>query len=173
MITKNNKKKKILILITVILVTIITVFTIYVCDYYRVSDEMYEAIELLDTSLVERYEDSDQITYSVDSPIANIVFIPGGKIEADSYEYLAINLAMQKYDVTIYKPIFRLAIFTPNHAKRFLSEDLDNIVIGHSLGGVVASMMSEANDLVNKIVILGSYSIADITDKEVLLITAE
>jgi len=170
---KKNILKKVLIIISVIVIVLFGALLIYASDYLRTEEAMYDQIESLNITEVTRYEDSDEISFTVSNPENNIVFIPGGKVEPSSYEYLAISLANAGNNVTIYKPFLKLAIFTPNYAKRFLDEDLTNIVIGHSLGGVVGSMLSSGNDLVSKVILMGSYPIKDITDKEVLVITAE
>jgi pimeloyl-ACP methyl ester carboxylesterase len=134
---------------------------------------MYDEIERLDQTGIEVLDDFDQISYLVEQPKKNIVIVPGGKVEPDAYRYLAFRLAQAGYDVTIVKTVFDLAILTPNYGERFLRDDLENVVIGHSLGGTVASLFSAGNDLVGEIVFLASYPIADVTDKRALVITGE
>lgn len=170
---KRKTLKRILLIVIIIVVVLFGALLIYASDYLHTEEAMYEQIDTLDTTDVTRYEDGDEISFTVSNPENNIVFIPGGKVEVNSYEYLAISLALAGNNVTISKAFLNLAIFTPNYAKRFLDDDLNNIVIGHSLGGVVAAMLSSGNDKVSQVIILGSYSTADISDKEVLLITAE
>lgn len=162
-----------LISIAIIFVLLIAGVAIYSTTSYESLDSMDLAIEELDISSIERYEDFDEISYNVSNPLKQIVLIPGGLVEPDSYEYLAVKLALAGYNVTISKALFNLAIFMPNYANKFLSEDLDNIVVGHSLGGVVGGMLSSDNELVNQVVLMGSYPIRDLKDKEVLYITAE
>lgn len=146
---------------------------IYVSGSYKPLSDMQDQIDTLDLSSVEIYRDFDEIKFTVDNPIKNILFMPGGLVEPESYEYLAVHLALAGYNITIFKPFFNLAIFTPNYAKRFLSDELDNIVIGHSLGGVVGSMLASGNDKISSVLLMGSYPINDIIDKRVLFITAE
>lgn len=165
--------KRIALAILAVIVIFFVALTIYASNPYQPLDEMSEAIEQLDTTTLERYEDFDEIRYRVESPKKQILFMPGGLVKPQSYEYLAIQLALSGYDVTIFKPFFHLAILTPNYAKRFLSQELDNVVIGHSLGGVVSSIISSDNDLVSTVILLGSYPIKTLMDKDVLFITAE
>lgn len=146
---------------------------IYSRNPYTALPEMNEAMDALDTSVVTTYEDRDEIRYTVENPLKNIVFIPGGLVTPDSYSFLAISIANVGYNVTISKAPFYLAILAPNYAKRFLDADLDNVIIGHSLGGVVGSMIASGNDLVSTVILMGSYPIKDISDKETLLIIAE
>lgn len=160
------------ILFSLFLVMIIGLF-IYTRDSYQPLDEMYEEIEALNTDHIQRVNDFDQISFFVDQPKKNIIIIPGGKVNPESYSYLAIMLALEGYDVTIVKTVFNLAILTPNYGARFLREDIENVVIGHSLGGTVASMFSSGLDEVTDIIFLAGYPIADVSDKRVLIITAQ
>jgi hypothetical protein len=147
--------------------------TIYSSTAYEASPDMYDAMETYTNVSVERYEDRDQISFYSTLPRKNVVIIPGGLVEADAYEYLALRIALMGYDVTIWKTPFHLAILAPNYAKRFLSDDMDNIIIGHSLGGTVASMIASKDDRVNGLVLLGSYPIRDVSSIEVMVITGE
>ncbi len=165
--------KRILIGILVVILILVVGLFVYSSNSYQALDDMVNQIALNESSDVTRFEDSDEITFTVSNPLKQIVFIPGGLVEPDSYEYLAYMLAKNGYNVTIAKAFFNLAILTPNYSKRFLSDELDNIIIGHSLGGVVGSMVASNNDLVDQVILLGSYPIRDLTDKDVLIITAE
>jgi hypothetical protein len=164
--------KKIVLGIAAIFVVVFVGLWIYSMDSYQPLDAMYETIEQMKTSYV-RTEDIDEISFAVESPIMQVLIIPGGKVKPESYEYLAISLAINGYNVTIAKPLFNLAILTPNYFNRFLSNRLDNVVVGHSLGGTVGSMMSHSNDLVSHVIFLASYPISDVKDKEALVITAD
>ena len=165
--------KYILILtLTLFLVVVIGLF-IYTSDSYDAQKSMNEEIELYDLSLLTVFEDFDQISYYVDDPNKNIVFIPGGKVNPESYRYLAVKLALTGYDVTIVKPLFNLAILTPNYSKRFLSNEKENVVVGHSLGGTVASLVATNHKNISEIVFLASYPIRDVSSQQVLMITAE
>jgi len=134
---------------------------------------MDEEIARLDVSSVTTTEDMWAIEYRVSDPVKHIVFVPGGLVEPDSYSFLALSLALEGYSVTVVKPAFNLAILMPNQAARYLSDAYDNIIIGHSLGGVVASMVASKHDNISSVILLGSYPIKDISSKDVLLITAE
>lgn len=165
--------KRILIgLLSLILVLFISL-TIYARNPYQPLAEMDTAIATLDTSSITIDDGSRYISYEVNNPIANILFIPGGLVDPHSYDNLVINLALNGYDVRVFKPFYDLAILTPNYASRFLSDDLDNIIMGHSLGGVVASMIASGNDKISTIIMMGSYPIKDISDKKSMIITAQ
>jgi pimeloyl-ACP methyl ester carboxylesterase len=156
--------------------TVLVAFIVLVGFYlnsYKALEEQTEAMETLGLEGVEIHEDIDEIRFIVTNPKKNIVFLPGGLVEPDAYSYLALGLAKEGYNVTIAKSMFNLAIFTPNRSSRFLSEELDNVVMGHSLGGVTSSLMVSNNDLVDEMIFLASYPISDVTDKEVYFILAE
>ncbi len=156
-----------------LLVVMILVLFIYTKDSYEPLDEMMEEVALLDLGELEKIDDFDQISYFVNEPKKNIVILPGGKVKPQSYEYLAVQLALSGYDVTIVKTMFNLAILTPKYGARFIKDDIENVVIGHSLGGTVASMFSEGDDRISDLVFLASYPIIDVSDKNVLMITGE
>lgn len=141
-------------------------------DSYEPLDDMKQTINNM-VSPYERIEDFDEISYSVIQPSKHILIIPGGKVEPESYEYIAALLAINGFSVTIAKPLFNLAILTPNYFDKFLSNTLDNVVIGHSLGGTVGSMIGSSNARVTHLVFLASYPIKDVSKKEVLVITSE
>ena len=164
--------KKIILVIAAIFVVLFAGLWIYSMDSYKPMDEMNQTIENM-SSPYERLEDFDEINYKVNQPTKHVLIIPGGKVEPESYEYLAVLLAINGYEVTIAKPLFNLAILTPNYFNKFLSETLDNVVIGHSLGGTVGSLISSSNAQVSYVVLLASYPIQDVSDKQVLVITAE
>ncbi len=169
----NKILKRILIGISTVILVLFITLAIYSRNPYTALEEMDDAIVLLDNSTVTYYEDRDEIRYSVDNPLKNIVFIPGGLVTPDSYKYLAVSLAIEGYEVVIAKAPFNLAILNPFIGKKFLSDDLDNVIIGHSLGGVTASSVFSGNDTVDMMVFLGSYPIKDVSDMDTLFITAE
>ena len=156
-----------------LLVVMILVLFIYTKDSYEPLDEMMEEVALLDLKELEKIDDFDQISYFVNEPKKNIVILPGGKVKPQSYEYLAVQLALSGYDVTIVKTMFNLAILTPKYGARFIKDDIENVVIGHSLGGTVASMFSEGDDRISDLVFLASYPITDVSDKNVLMMIGE
>ena len=165
--------RRILIGIIAIIVILFIALFIYSRNPYTALEEMDDAIALVDDSNITYYEDRDEIRYSVDNPIKNIIFIPGGLVTPDSYKYLAISLAAEGYEVVIAKAPFNLAILNPSIGKEFLSDTIDNVIIGHSLGGVTASSVFSGNDSVEAMIFLGSYPIKDVKDMDVLYLNAE
>jgi hypothetical protein len=161
-----------IVTLSLVLLMVLGLF-IYTRDSYKPLKAMYDEIELLDLEGIEVIHDFDQISYVVEQPLKNIVIVPGGKVKPESYQYLAVKLALSGYDVTIVKTLFNLAILTPNYGARFLKDGIDNVVIGHSLGGTVGSMFSSNDGRVTEMVFLASYPISNVSDKKVLIITGE
>lgn len=170
---KMKNRVKLLLGFLSVLVVFTIALLIYSSNPYEALDEMSVQIDLLDTNGITVYEDNDELSLTVENPLNNIIFIPGGLVEPDSYEYLAYLLAQAGNNVTIVKPLLNLAILIPNAAAKFIDEDLNNIVIGHSLGGIVASNVASENEEITQLIVLGSYAYSDVTDKEVLIISAE
>ena len=79
--------RRILIGIIAIIVILFIALFIYSRNPYTALEEMDDAIALVDDSNITYYEDRDEIRYSVDNPIKNIIFIPGGIVTTDSYKY--------------------------------------------------------------------------------------
>jgi len=161
-----------IVIVSLVLLLVLGLF-IYTRDSYGPLEAMTAEINTLDLDDIEMIDDFDQISYFVDQPKKNIVIVPGGKVKPESYQYVAIKLALSGYDVTIVKTLFNLAIITPNYGARFLKDGIDNVVIGHSLGGTVASMFSHNDDRVSDIIFLASYPISDVSNKNVLILTGE
>ncbi len=156
----------------IILISIITL-SVFAWNASKPLDEMYDAIDALDTSSITVSEAFDSHKFVVNNPKAQIIIIPGGLVTSESYLFLAYSLAMEGYNVTVSKALFHLAILTPNYPSRFLSDTLPNIIIGHSLGGTVGGFITSSNNKVDHLILLASYTTVPITDASVLLITAE
>ena len=162
---------RVLKIIAFLIVALIGLLIVYSINPYKASDDMKDYI--VEDSNVDYYEDFNQITYEHEDAIANIIIIPGGKVKAEAYKYMASRLAQMHYKVTIYKPLLNLSILTGKSADQFIDPNMENIIIGHSLGGVTASMIASDNTNIDYLILLGSYSTVDISSVSVLLITAE
>jgi len=156
-----------------LIILLFIALAIYSSTSYKPLQGMNDAVNTIDYSDVTVTETKDHIFFTSGFATKHILFIPGGLVEPHSYDYLMYTLALSGYDITVFKPFFNLAILTPNYAKKFLSDDQENIIMGHSLGGVVASMIASGNDDITTVILMGSYPIRDISDKDTLIITAE
>jgi len=166
--------KRILAGILITLLILMGAMIIFSQNPYQAEPEMYDYRVVDEAVISQVVEDGSSITYiPVGSYTTNIVFIPGGKVVPEAYTYLATELANEGYKVTVIKPLLNLAILSPNQAAKYLEADKVNVVIGHSLGGVVASMVTEKNDEVDMLIMMGSYNIKPITSAKTLTIRAE
>ena len=164
-----KSKRRILIwTISVMLTIAITVggCAIYVSDYYR-ADSV--AIESFTASHSVRANESSGgfIVFEPIDPNAGFIFYPGGKVEYTAYIPLMSALA-EKGVLCILIPMpFNLAVLDMNAAKGMTDKypEIDNWYIGgHSLGGsMAASFVADNSDDFDGLILLGSYSTAEVT----------
>lgn len=164
-----KSKRRILIwTISVMLTIAITVggCAIYVSDYYR-ADSI--AIESFTASHSVRANESSGgfIVFEPIDPDAGFIFYPGGKVEYTAYIPLMSALA-EKGVLCILIPMpFNLAVLDINAAKGMTNKypEVDNWYIGgHSLGGsMAASFVADNSDDFDGLILLGSYSTAEVT----------
>lgn len=138
----------------------------YVRNPYAPNDDLEAHLRYL------AYEETnDAFLFGDEDAPVNIIILPGGLVTSEAYLYLASELYLKGYQVTIVKPPLYLSILAPNQAKAYLEDDMKNVIIGHSLGGTVGSMVAY-DEAIDYLVLLGSYSTKDITSTNVLTITA-
>lgn len=164
--------KRTIFLLLSVFVLLFSILFIYSRGYYKGSNDMYDAVDVILSDEVNVITSFDHVYYDIENPKKHVLIIPGGKVDASGYHYMAYQLAINGYEVTVFKSFFKLAILTPQYPKRFLSDDFDNVVIGHSLGGTVGSMFSSGDARITDMIFLASYPIKDVSDKHVMVITA-
>ncbi|KAF2956906.1 alpha/beta fold hydrolase [Marinitoga sp. 38H-ov] len=89
-----------------------------------------------------------------------IIFYPGGLVSPEAYAPLCFNLSKEGYDVFLIKMPLNLAVFNINAAKKIIDKvNYKNwLIIGHSLGGAMASKFIYDNpDLISGLILLASY----------------
>ena len=162
------KKKRMHIVLLVLVCTVIICgvsFGLYVGGYYRagenakaalVSDELVTVSQLEDGSYVFAPEDTEH----------GLIFYPGGKVEYTAYAPLMREYAEQGILCVLVEMPFHLAVLDMNAADDVLDEieGIENWVIGgHSLGGsMAASYVAKNPDVFEGILLLASYSTADL-----------
>lgn len=159
--------KRVIMSIVLIVIGVFSFLVIYSMSSYYPEPEM--STYLVEINGLDRLESNGAIVYEVESYDTHIILIPGGKVYPTAYEYLAYNLAKEGYKVTLIKTPFQLAIVNPYQANKYYEEGKNNILIGHSLGGVVASM-NASKKAYDTLFILGSYPIADVKDTQTVLL---
>ena len=106
--------------------------------------------------------EEDRRMYFFDGPGSGtaVIFYPGGKVEETAYAPLMHRLAEQGTDCFLLKLPFRMAVFAPDAPDDIIEKyDYDSwYLMGHSLGGIVASEYNAKNSGdTDGVILLASY----------------
>ena len=169
-IKKNLLKKKrkwLPVIITgFVFVLIFTVAVIYINDYYeadyiKIQGNKHENIETI------KVDDGFTAYAPQGEAKAGLIFYPGAKVEYTAYQPLLEECAEQGILCIVVEMPCNLAFFGINKALRVveLYPEIENWYIGgHSLGGTMAaSCASIHSEIFKGVVLLGSYSTANIS----------
>ncbi len=164
-----TKKKSFKVIVSFLIVTalLFSAFFIYTGDYYRAD---YESVEVFATASPVTVEtiDNNTMIFSAPDSKAGFIFYPGGKVEHTAYIPLMKACASKGITCILVKMPFNLAVFDVNAADGLKAHcpDIQNWYIGgHSLGGsMAASHLSENPENYKGLILLGSYSTADVSD---------
>lgn len=164
---KKNKYFKYIVIIGIVLLFSFVFCVIYVNDYYHADMEaisVFKSDDLVSKEII----DDNIIVYSVDDSTTGFIFYPGGKVEYTSYEPLMISLAKEGITCVLIEMPFNLAVFNINAADGIQEQfpEINNWYIGgHSLGGSMAAVYLKDNiTSFNGLILLASYSTADLSD---------
>ena len=167
---RHNKRKKRIIIVTVIVAVLIFACGIYLCDYYHADEEAVEAY-LPQTALQMHVAENNNIIYEPEEATSGFIFYPGGKVEHTAYIPLMKALASEGILSVLVEMPFRLAVFDMDAAKGIQEQypQIQNWYIGgHSLGGsMTASYLEKCEETYEGLILLGSYSTADLSDKDI------
>lgn len=160
---------KILIVITAVIIAIVIACGAYLSDYYHADTEAVEAFASTSTVQMQQDDAGNYIFMPEDSE-AGMIFYPGGKVECEAYIPLMQELADEEVLGILVEMPFNLAVFDMNAAEG-IQESYPEIekwyIGGHSLGGsMAASYLSEDGDAFDGLILLGSYSTADLSASE-------
>ena len=166
----NKRKQKAFIAVTsavLILVIIVVACAIYLGDYYHADMEAVETFAVADTVEMQTLDDNT-LVFSPDSATMGFIFYPGGKVEYTAYIPLMKALASEGIFCALVEMPFNLAVLDVNAADG-IQEQYPQIeswyIGGHSLGGsMAASYLSGNLDSFDGLILLGSYSTADLSD---------
>ncbi|MBR2340800.1 MAG: alpha/beta hydrolase [Clostridia bacterium] len=167
----DKLKRKIFIITTSVvlaLAIIVGACAIYLGDYYRADNQAIGAFLPQGTTWQE--EPSGRIVFEAEGATKGFIFYPGGKVEHTAYVPLMQACAEQGILCVLVKMPFNLAVFDVNAADGIQAEypEIEDWYIGgHSLGGSMAAsyLADNVNDY-EGLVLLGSYSTADLSDTE-------
>ena len=168
-----NKRKRRIIIWLVSVIAIIAVITgggaIYVNDYYHADPKAITTFATSNTIFTETL-DERTVVYAPEKAKAGFIFYPGGKVEYTAYEPLMKVCADKGILCVLIEMPFNLAVLDMNAAEgiRVKYPEIENWYIGgHSLGGsMAASYLSKNVDEFEGLILLGSYSTADLSDTD-------
>ena len=167
----DKRKRKIFIIVTSIVLVIaffVGACAIYLGDYYRADNEAIGAF--LPQGSAWKEEPNGNIVFEPDGAMTGLIFYPGGKVEHSAYISLMQACAEKGILCIIVEMPFNLAVFDINAADGIQKEypQIENWYIGgHSLGGsMTASYLEKHTDEYEGLILLGSYSTADLSDDE-------
>ncbi len=173
---KHKKRTIILISIAMLSLLLILGCSIYVNDYYHADETALAALTTASASdgvTVEITE--EQIVFTPEHPSAGFIFYPGGKVEFSAYAPLLRQLAGHDILCIITEMPFHLAVLDINAAEGIPEQypDIEDWYIGgHSLGGsMAASYVAEHTDSYEGLVLLASYSTADLSKSDLEVIS--
>lgn len=165
MAKRKNRVKKIIIIVAVLVAVLVAGFYIYTLDYYR-ADENVAAEYTTDEYKFEAVKNA-YIFYPDVEQDKNIglIFYPGGKVESISYAPLLHKISQYGITCILLEMPFNLAVFDINAADKVYDAlpQIDQwFLMGHSLGGAMASSYVESNYAkLDGLILLGAYPIND------------
>lgn len=163
--------KRFLILFIIFIITLASVFFIYVSDYYKAEDVAIEVMQ--DSKRIK--VDSNLTILSPTIPSENaLIFYPGAKVENTAYLPILQKLTQRGITCILVKMPFNMAIFDVDAANEVF-ERLPKIknwyIGGHSMGGAMASKFAaEHKEKVKGVILLGAYIYGDYSPKDTLTI---
>lgn len=169
--TAKTKRKFLIIISSVVAAAALLVgaCAIYLCDYYR-ADEGAIAVFAPEESISVSTLDNGNVVFEPQDATAGFIFYPGGKVEHNAYQPLMAALAREGVLCVLVKMPFNLAVFDINAAdgiREQYPEIEDWYIGGHSLGGsMAASYLADNTHEYEGLILLGSYSTADLSDTE-------
>ena len=163
----------ILTTVAVFFVILVAACGIYIGDYYHALPEA-AAVAVSDDIAVTSCDNGDMV-FSPTSPVAGLIFYPGGKVEHTAYVPLMVACAERDILCVLTKMPCRLAVLDINAAEgiRESYPEIDVWYIGgHSLGGSMAASYLESHpDDFAGLILLASYSAADLSSANLTVLS--
>lgn len=154
-------KKRILIVISVLILVLTTGSLIYLNDTYPPTNQTLEPNLTLENK-------ENIIIQNNQTHTKAIVLYPGGKVDPLAYQTFMAQFAQEDFLVIIAKMPFNLAVFNPNKIDSIIKDNpqiKDWYVVGHSLGGAMAANhLAKHPDEIKGIYLLASYPTKNLKD---------
>ena len=170
---KNKRRKRIITLI-LILSIMVGACAIYLSDYYHADRDEIVVFSSMNNITAKTLED-DTIIYEPEDATAGFIFYPGGKVEYTAYTPLMQACASEGILCALVEMPFNLAVLDVNAAdgiQEMYPEIEEWYIGGHSLGGsMAASYLADYADAYEGLILLGSYSTADLSDTELSVLS--
>lgn len=173
---KKQKRRKFKWITAVVLglAIIVGACAIYLGDYYRADMDAIVAFSSINDITAKTLED-DTIIYEPEAPTAGFIFYPGGKVEYTAYTPLMKACASEGILCALVEMPFNLAVLDVNAADGIqeMYPEIEKWYIGgHSLGGsMAASYLADHTDAYDGLILLGSYSTADLSDTDLSVLS--
>lgn len=167
---KSKSRRLTPIIIGILLLAVVVFCVVYVNDYYRADKTAIEEF-LTENNISKQILEDNTLVYVPENIRAGFIFYPGGKVEYTAYEPLMKSLASEGILCVLIKMPFYLAVLDVDAADGIQSHfpEVENWYIGgHSLGGSMAASYLEENVKDYKgLILLGSYSVADLSSEPI------
>ncbi|MBQ7377294.1 MAG: alpha/beta hydrolase [Clostridia bacterium] len=174
---KHMTKRRIWIIAGTTLAMLLLVFgacAIYVFDYYR-ADEGAVVPFWPEENITVSELDGGDVVFEPQGATVGFIFYPGGKVDHNAYQPLLAALAREGILCVLVKMPLRLAVLDVNAAdgiRESYPQITDWYIGGHSLGGsMAASYLEKHTDEYKGLVLLASYSTADLSDSELRVLS--
>lgn len=161
------KKKITLAIIVVLIASLIGGTVYYINDYYHADEVAVSLITAPKTNVIVT-EENGVFTFKPQNAKIGIIFYPGGKVQAESYAPLMQTLAENGILSVLVTMPGNLAVLDMNAAEGICEKypEIESwYMAGHSLGGsMAASYIAENSKDFDGIILLASYSTADLSN---------
>ena len=168
----KKRKRSVFMCAAVLLVIAAAVIScaLYLNDYYRADHEAIAALAPMDNMTRQTLADHT-LVYAPEDAKTGFIFYPGGKVDYTAYAPLMEACASQGILCVLIEMPFNLAVLDMDAAEGIQEQfpEIEHWYIGgHSLGGsMAASYLADHTDAFAGLVLLGSYSTADLSDTPV------
>lgn len=174
---KTRSMRKLLTVTATVILVLALLFggcAIYLCDYYRADEGAIAAFASEEQISVFTSENGDVVFAPKDATVG-LIFYPGGKVDHNAYQLLMAELARSGILCVLVEMPFRLAVLDVNAADGIQEQypEIEHWYLGgHSLGGsMAASYLSDHSDEFEGLILLGSYSTANLSDTELSVLS--